>query len=226
MNSEKNLKDKKKRDKIGSNFVYDFVKITGSIPALLLLRPKIHYPEGRVKLSGAAMISSNHHTIIDPIIIMITYPFRRLCFLATKDLYRTKIMSFLLNAWRCIQVDKENFSLASFHQVVDRLNSGGVVVIFPEGQVTASGASSILTFKSGVILMAHKSGAPVIPMYIPHREKWYHRQQVIIGAPVDIREMVGAVPNMDDITRASEYLRNKEVELKSYYDNLKQKKDT
>lgn len=218
MNSEQNCKDKKKKDKIGSYFFYDFVKITGVIPALIWLRPKIYHPYGKSIPKGKVLISSNHHTLIDPIIIMASFPFRRLHCLATKDLYRLKIMNWFLNACHCIQVDKDNFTMASFHQVVDRLNEDKAVVIFPEGQVSAGGSSSILTFKSGVILMAHKSGAPVVPMYIVRRERWYRHQEILIGNPVDIRGMIGAIPSMEDITRASEYLREKEVELKTYYE--------
>lgn len=66
--------------------------------------------------------------------------------------------------------------------------------------------------------MAHKSAAPVVPMYIVRREKWYRPQEILIGNPVDIRSMVGVIPSMEDITRASEYLREKEVELKTYYE--------
>lgn len=218
MNSEKNLKDKKKKNKIGRYFIYDFVKITGIVPALILLRPKIYYPEGKHIPKGRVLISSNHHTLIDPIIVMAAFWNRRLNCLATKDLYRMKIMNFFLNACHCIQVDKDNFTMASFHQVVDRLNEEKAVLIFPEGQVSTGQTSSILTFKSGVILMAHKSGAPVIPMYIVRRRKLIHRQEIVIGAPVDIRGMVGTIPSMDDITRASEYLREKEVELKAFYE--------
>ena len=35
----------------------------------------------------------------------------------------------------CIQVDKENFSMDSFHEVIRRLKDDKVVLIFPEGQV-------------------------------------------------------------------------------------------
>ena len=220
MNSEQNCKNKKRKERIGSNFFYDFVKITGAIPALILLRPKIYYPEGKEIPEGAALISSNHHTIIDPIIILASFPFRRIDCLVTKDLYKNKVMTMLLNAWKCIQVDKENFSLDSFHRVVDRLNLGKMVLIFPEGQVTTGQQNPILTFKSGIILMAHKSGAPVMPVYIVRRKKWWHRQHLVVGRPVDIRSIVGAIPTMDQITAASEYLRNKEYELQCYYENL------
>lgn len=223
MNSEKKTNKGNKAKKIGQYFIYDFVKITGIIPGLVFLRPKIYYPEGKRLPKGAMLISSNHHTLIDPIILLASFPWRRLHCLATKDLYRMKIMNWFLNKCHCIQVDKENFTMTSFHAVVDRLNEKKAVLIFPEGQVTTGQASSILTFKSGVILMAHKSRAPIVPVYIARREKWIHRQKIVIGAPVDIRSIVGEIPTMDDITRASEYLRQKEVELKTYYEQNNKK---
>ena len=221
MNSEKNLKNRRKRDKIGYNLVYDFVKVTGAIPTLLYVRPKAYYPEGKPSKRGAMLLSSNHVTFLDPILIHTVFPLRRINSLATKELYKNKFMTNFLTFCHCIMVDKQNFSMSALHDILDRLNQGKLVVIFPEGQVNTEEQNSVMTFKSGVILMAYKSGAPVIPIYIVKREKWYHRQEIVIGGAVDIRAMVGAVPSMQEINAAGEYLRQKEFELKSFYENLK-----
>jgi len=213
-------KTKKKKYKPFSNFGYDLAKITGAPSAVLWIRPKVYYPHGKPNKRGAILVSSNHITYIDPIIIQTVFPWRRINCLATKDFFSSKFKNFIFNQLHCIAVDKKNFSLASFHEVVDRLKGGKVVVIFPEGQVNSGGKEPVLAFKSGAILMAHRAGVPILPMYIIKREKWYQRQGVVMGQPIDVCEMLGKMPSMEDMTRASETLREKEVELREYYESL------
>lgn len=223
MSSEKNLNDKKKKKK-ENNLLYDFVKVTGALPALCWLRPKKYYPYGKPSLKGAVLISANHRSLTDPITLLVSFPTRRLNCLATKDLYSSKFMENFFNKMHCIKVDKDNFSMSSFHQVVQRLKEGKAVAIFPEGQVNTAGDDSLLTFKSGAVLMAHKSGAPLLPVYIAERKKWYQRQRVVIGERIDIKSLVGKIPTIEELNKASELLRDKEIELREYYESIMSKK--
>ena len=218
MNTENSGKQKKK-SRIFGNFCYDFIKITGALPALLFVRPKIIYAQGKKpRLLGALLISSNHIGFLDPIIVHTAVLSRRLHSLATKDLYKNKLAEFFFDRVHCIKTDKDNFSLSAFHTIIDRLNNGCAVVVFPEGEINRAKDRGVLTFKAGITLMAHKSGAPILPMYIVKREKWYHRQYVVIGQPIDIRSLLGEVPSMESITNASETLRENELSLYQYYE--------
>lgn len=206
-----------------SNFFYDFVYVTGALPLLVCLRPKRHYPFGKPKTTGALLALSNHTTFIDPAIVQLAIPNRRMNTIATQDLYASPLRAKFFNAMHCIKIDKENFSMASFHDVVERLNEDKMVVIFPEGTVHVDSKNEIMAFKSGVVLMAHRSGAPVVPMYVAPRQKWYSRQHIVIGQNVDMREMLGRIPTVNSIAAASEALREKEVELRTYFESLCQK---
>ena len=218
MNSNNNSKPvSKKKRRIGSNFFYDFVKVTGAIPALIWIRPKVIHI-GQKCPKGGVLISSNHPTFMDPITILTSFPWRRLHSLVTKDLYKNKLMTFMLTCMHCIQVDKDNFSMASFHEVVDRLKDGKAVVIFPEGQVNQGDGREVQTFKSGAILMAHRAGAPILPVYIVKREKWYRTQRVVVGEPFDVKSAVGLIPSMEKMNAVTEQLREKELELKRFYE--------
>ena len=199
------------------NFWYDFVKITGLIPGLIWIRPKVIYTGGKCP-RGGVLISSNHPTFLDPIILLASIRNRRLHSLATTDLFSNKLKTFMFSRMHCIPVDKNNFSMTTFHEVVDRLKAGKAVVIFPEGQVNRGGGQEIRAFKSGAILMAHRASAPVLPVYIVRREKWYHPQYVVVGEPFDVRAAVGLIPTMEQVDRVCEQLREKELELKRYYE--------
>lgn len=205
-----------KKKRIG-NFFYDFVKITGAIPALIWIRPKVIHI-GQKCPNGGVLISSNHPTFIDPIIILTAFPWRRLHSLATTDLFTNRMRVFMFTRMHCIPVDKTNFSMTTFHEVVDRLRDGKAVVIFPEGQVNRGDGREVQTFKSGAILMAHRAGAPILPVYIVKREKWYRTQRVVIGEPFDVKTAVGPIPTMEQMNHVTEQLREKELELKRFYE--------
>lgn len=213
----------KKKKRPFYNLGYDFVKLTGGLPTWLWVRPKVYYPFGKPSKRGSMMVICNHVTWIDPIVVQLVFPWRRLNCLATKDLYSNKLVAWLFTQVHCIQVDKQNFQLSSFRQVVERLQDGRLILIFPEGAIHTDSPDQVLAFKSGAVLMAHKAQAPILPMYIVQREKWYHRQHVVMGQPIHVAQLLGPMPNMQQMNEVTELLREKEVELKSYYQSLLEK---
>lgn len=206
-----------------NRFFQDFVKITGSIPGLIWMRPKTIYAgeKKKCRVKGGVVIAANHNTFFDPIMLYCTYWWRRLHFLATKDLYKNKFFGWMITTVGCIQVDKENFSMRSMHAVVDRLKDGKAIVIFPEGQVTAKEQSR--GYKSGAVLMAQLSGVPIQPVYIVPLQKWYHRRVAVIGEPVDVKAMCSRFPTVEEMQKVTAYLREQELALAEYY-QTKQKK--
>ncbi len=217
MNSNNSSQKKPKRL---YNFWYDFVKITGAIPCLIWFRPRIIHV-GQKSPKGGVLISANHPTFFDPMILLTSFPGRRLHIIATKSLYKNKLMTFMFDQMHCIQVDKENFSMVTFHEVVDRLKAGHAVGIFPEGKVTHNCGDGVQAFKSGAILMAHRAGTPILPVYIARREKWYHFQYVVIGEPFDVKGAVGMIPTMEQVDKVCAQLREKELELMRFYEARK-----
>ena len=210
--------EKKKRVTPHGNFLYDFVKVTGILPTLLWIRPRVYYPHGNRLPKGGVLLSSNHRSFLDPIILLAALPSRRLHSLCTKDLYKNAFMKAFLPRMHCILVDKDNFTATAFHDVTDRLSAGHAVLVFPEGEVNKNGLqdNSLLAFKSGAVLMAYKSRTPILPIYIAKREKWYHRQRVVVGEEIDVAEKLGAFPSIDAMNRVTELLFEKEAELRAF----------
>lgn len=222
MRWEKNCSNSagKKKRRLFEYFIYDFVKFTGAPSAWLWVRPKIYYPFGKPNKRGAMIVISNHVTWIDPVVAHFVFPWRRIHSLATKELFSSKLRTFLFTQAHCIMVDKENFNLGSFRQVVERLQEGKLILIFPEGGIHTDTPDQVNAFKSGAVFMAHRAQAPILPMYIAKREKWYHRQRIIVGQPIQVGQLLGRMPNMQQMSQVTELLREKEVELKAYYESL------
>lgn len=219
MNStDKQENKKKKKKKHKSYFLYDFVKVTGFLPTLIWMRPKVIFA-GKYKrkdYKGGMLVSCNHRGFTDPVMAHYVFWNRRLNCLATKDLYNTKLKNWFFNHMHCIQVDKQNFSMDSFHEITECLKNNKAVLIFPEGQVNHT--DEMLSFKAGAVLMAHRAGKPVVPVYFPEYGKWYNRRVALVGDPIDVRQMCGKIPTMDKLKEVNEHLRNVELSLKELYE--------
>ncbi len=228
MSSENNSKSRKRRRELFDNFCYDFVKITGALPMLLWFRPRVYKPKGVKIPRGSVLVSANHIDLLDPVKVFLAFPGRRVHSLATKDIYKNKFLIFFFNHVHCIQVDKQNFTISAFHDVVSRLKTKHMVLIFPEGQVNTANDDSLLAFKSGVVLMAHKGNSPILPLYIVKRESRWHRTRIFIGEPFHIQDLLGKMPTMQQLNAACDELRERELKLreeaeKILHKNKKQK---
>ena len=207
---------------------FDFVRITAT-PGILLFRPKILYisekAKANKKMKGGNLIISNHITMVDPMYLMLGLWRRRHHFVATKELFAGKFKHWLFTkGFKCICIDRDNFSFASFKEITDNLKVGNIVSIFPEGSVNLTG-EEVRVFKNGAVMMALRSGAPIIPVYIQKREHWYSRLVIAMGEPVDPKDFkTGQIISKNDLDKASEYLREQEKKLVELAKNRKQKK--
>ena len=211
----------KKEKNNKSYFLYDFVKITAAIPGLLWFRPKRIYvnENAKKKIKGGALLISNHSTNIDPIILMFAIYYRRHHFIATKEVFDTKIKRFLFENFHCIEIDRDNFGMNVFRRIIDLLKCGKLVVMFPEGHVTKD--EEVQKFKSGVVLMSVSSKKPIVPVYIKIRKNIWHRQCIVFGEPINPVEVLEDKPSLSDMDKIAAILREKEKELKIISDNIK-----
>ncbi len=186
---------------------------------LLWMRAKVIYENGKKVKFKNAMICANHSRMDDPILMHCVFWYKKMYCLATTDLYRTKMGNFFFSRINCIPVDKQNFSIDSFHAVCDVLNKGKPVLIFPEGGIREGEEKELKALKSGVSLMAYQTKSPIIPTYIAPKRKWYNRRVVVIGQPFNPSELFGERPSMANLEKTTLLLQEKELALKSIYNN-------
>ena len=127
---------------------------------------------------------------------------------------------------KCIPVDRENVTIDMYHDVADVLDSGKLLIIFPEGHINFDEKPDVKNFKGGVALFAIMNKVPVVPVYIVKRQKWYHRQKIVLGEPIHLEKVCGGTPSIRDVDKVSIYLHEKEEELARYYNEkcLKKKR--
>lgn len=200
--------------------LYDLLKWSGGLAAIIDLRLKtIFVTKKKPKdvFKGKYLISSNHMSFEDPVIISVAYWMRRVGFVATSELFNTKGKRFFFkNIVGCIEVNKQNVSMKTFKDVKERLDRGHIVCVFPEGTVDAE-SEEHKTFKSGIVMMAIMSDADIIPTYVEKRKNRWRRQKVYIGERIKISEHIkNPIPTIDDICNLTNYIQQKEAELAEF----------
>lgn len=216
------MKNKTKTKGKKSYFLHDLIWGVAWFLGLFWFRPKNYYinDNAKKKIKGGAILIANHIGFYDPVYMMMTVYYRRHHFIATKELFDGKFKKFLFEKiFLCICIDRDNVGSKTMHTIVDVLKEGELVSMFPEGQIKTDESEKVSSFKSGMVLMALKSGAPIIPMYIQKRKNIFKRLKVVIGEPVhvSVEGMNGSI--MEYLDSVAVHLRDKELELEKYYEN-------
>ena len=112
--------------------------------------------------SGAAILVANHVSYADVVIIGAFCP-RPVRFLSWEGFESHLLTRLIMRFFRTIPVSPVKAKEA-VRRTAERLKEGQLVCIFPEGQLTRTGALG--AFRPGYELIARISGAPVIPVYV------------------------------------------------------------
>lgn len=211
------MEQKPKRAKLFSPryLVYDFVKLTASVPGMLWMRPRWRYETNAAKkrIRGGALLIANHYGFFDPVYVMFAVWYRRHHFICGKEFFETKA-AWLFKQFLCIPVDRANVGFGTMRTITDELKNGSLVSIFPEGHINEDGSGDLGAFKSGPVLIALQGKAPIVPVYVKPREHFWQRMTFVIGEPIDLVQRYGKRPSMSEIDAVAEELRQKEEELK------------
>lgn len=194
-----------------SYLFYDFVKITAALPGLVAFRPKLYYPTSAAKkhLRSGALLIGNHNGFFDPVYMQFAVWYRRHHFICNKDFFEGP-HRFFFRRFLCIPIDRDNFNINSFREIVSHLKRKEIVSMFPQGAIL----DDLGSFKSGMILMALQSGVPIVPVYIHPRRHWYQRLRMAIGEPVIVGDPSGGRPSLSQINQISAHLEQVEAQLK------------
>ena len=200
------------------HFLFDIFRWSGW-PLLIWFRVKKIYKnkEQRKHVKGGALIISNHILYSDVMVLHCTFWYRRLQFLVMEEIMRSKFGKFFYGNCGCVPVNREKPSLKTFRQIVQRLEGGNVVAMFPEGHVSFSNDNPMSPFKSGAILMAYQANVPIIPVYREIRTGIWKRQRIVIGDAIDLHKVYGDNMSIQDIEKATKDLYQIEQELKQIY---------
>jgi 1-acyl-sn-glycerol-3-phosphate acyltransferase len=120
------------------------------------------YHSERVPLQGSVILAANHASFLDPPLVGSGLP-RDINYLARKTLFRYPVLGWILRSVNAVPVDRDGGG-AGLKAIMERLHSGGAIILFPEGTRTLNG--ELQPARSGVGLTVIKSEAPVVPVRV------------------------------------------------------------
>ena len=126
----------------------------------------------RIPVSGPVIIVANHISNADPFALMAhVVAVRPAAIMAKKEIFAFPPLGRLFLSWKGIPVDRsrEGGDMSALRGGLDALKNGGCLVLFPEGS-RAKGRQ--LKPKLGVAMLAHRTGAPVLPARIFNAENF------------------------------------------------------
>ncbi len=207
-----------------SRAVTAFVKITGWIPAMLFLKPKVYVSgcgSAHRRLPKPCLLVSNHQSLMDFVLYLVIFPFRSIRFLMAEVLFtKNALLSRLLFRLGGIYVDRTSFDFSFAAEAVEELDRGGSVGIFPQSRLPVGDKQ--WPFTPSVVHIALNSGAPIVPVYTDGSYGLFKRARVMIVEEIRLCELFdGNKPDSDELDRLTSYLERKVFELRDELEKVK-----
>jgi len=149
----------------------------------------------RVPPTGGVILAANHLSYIDPPLIGCSTR-RVIYYLARESAFKNTIGGAILRSWNSIPVDRDGSGAKGLRTILERLNEGRAIMMFPEGTRSPDGKQQVV--QSGIGLMIAKSNAPVIPVRVFGTYEAYGRHHTVprpkrvkvkFGAPLAFKEL-------------------------------------
>ena len=135
------------------------------------------------------VLASNHRSYADPVIL--TMPMKLpVSYMAKEELFHNKLFGWFIRKLGAFPVTRGAGDMSVIDDSINILRSGRNLVIFPEG--TRSKDGKVGKGKTGVAMIAAKSGADVVPCGIVFEgEKLHFRSKLTLkfGKPIKAEEL-------------------------------------
>ena len=148
---------------------------------------------------GPIILVSNHLAFTDPPLLVAAIP-RPLNFMGKKELFGNPIGRFLMHGFHVFPYNRNTASTETMRTLLGLLDQDRSVVVFPEG--TRSKSHSLQEAQLGVVYLALKSQAPILPVGLTGTQKmraWRMpmpmcRLTANIGPPFTLPTVEGRTP--------------------------------
>ena len=147
----------------------------------LILRPRVYGNKAALKTKGKVIFICNHIALADPFLLALICP-RIIHFMAKKELFESKIGRFFFRNLFVFPVNRGTPDIKSIKNALALLEIGKAFGIFPEGRRMV--ADRMDEFEQGIAMIAMRSGAPVVPIYMRNDCYRRFRFRFNVGDPV------------------------------------------
>ena len=161
---------------------------------LLWLPVKLLFPvrvQNRERVpEGAMVLCAPHSSMIDPVLLMMALGIRRFPrFMAKQELFAKPLLGGILRGMGVFPVDRGKADMQAIRTALGILKKGGILGIFPEG--TRVHAEETGSARSGAIMLASHTGAPLVPVWLTRDKKAFRKVDVVFGEPYTLPKIGG-----------------------------------
>ena len=96
------------------------------------------YGVSNVPRKGPALITSNHASFLDPVLIGTSLPMA-IHYLARSTLFKNKLITWILKTVHAIPIDRERGGMAGLKTILEQLHQDCIINLFPEGTRSRDG---------------------------------------------------------------------------------------
>ncbi len=165
---------------ISATFWYLFSRLTQVI-ALDRFHLQVRGIE-KLPKSGPYIISSNHQSYLDPLILASVLPpsvFEKVFAVGTSEIFGTGFMLRLARSLRVVVVDPDANLIPAMRAGAFGLRQGRPLILYPEGERSIDGTPRI--FKKGAAILSIHMQAPIVPVAIEGFYKAWPRNKSFQG---------------------------------------------
>ena len=206
--------------KIANFFLYLILKFTIHLLFSLTIKNKNYLPR-----CGPLILSSNHTSYLDGLIIASSLPFSLLLntyFLGYRIYFHHPLIKWANKLLRLIPLDTASNLIDALRVCSYILKNSKILCIFPEGKRSPTG--EIDEFKKGVGILIKELNIPVVPLYIKGTyQAWPSYKKIpcpakvtlVVGKPLTLEELTKRInPHLDLYKNIADNLREEILNLK------------
>jgi len=150
-----------------------------------------------VPRQGPLILVANHINFLEVPVVFTHLQPRPVTGLVKSETWDNRAMALLFNIWGGIPIKRGEADMAAYHLALKALAAGKIVAMTPEG--TRSGSGHLQRGNPGIVTLALRSGAPVMPLVYYGNERFRSNIvrlrrtefQIRVGRPFYVRTVEG-----------------------------------
>ncbi len=118
----------------------------------------------RIPMNGPLILVANHVNFLEAPVLHCGFRPRKVIGLAKAEAWDNPLLGWLFDQWEAIPIRRGVADIGALRRALDVLKSGGILAVAPEG--TRSRHGRLQRGRSGIVTLALKSGAPLLPVVV------------------------------------------------------------
>ena len=168
---------------------FNFIKVI-TYPLLSLVFPtKVYRKENFARQKS--VVCCNHYGAMDIVVLSRALLWGGCHCVSKEELFSNKFVAWFLTKMGAIAIKRGESDIGAYRQIMQVLNEGKQLVIFPEGTRNSDPCGPLQPLQTGAATFAIKGSCPIIPIVSLRKPKPFRRTYLMVGEPIDVGQFSG-----------------------------------